>query len=83
MAYYPPPPPGRPVNDRSTVYGVIGIVGAFCCLPIGLIFGILAIRSARRFGRPATLGYIAIGLSVAVAIVHIIVWADGGYHVRR
>jgi hypothetical protein len=82
MAYYPPPPV-RPADNRSTVYGVVGIVGAFCCLPIGLVFGILAVRAARRTGRAPTLGYIAIGLSIAVAVVHLIVWVDGGYRVQR
>jgi hypothetical protein len=82
MAYYPPPPAQRS-REPSTIYGVVGIVGAFCCLPLGVIFGVLSVRAARRSGRPATLGYIAIGLSVAVAIAHIFIWSVGGYQHRR
>jgi hypothetical protein len=65
------------------LYGVVGIVGAFCCLPIGLVFGFLAVRAARQVGKPPTLGYIAIGLSIAVAVVHLVVWAGGGYDTHR
>lgn len=77
------PRPGGPANDRSTVFGVVGIVGAICCLPVGIIFGALAIRAARRSGRPPTLGYIAIGLSALVLIIQLILWATGTYHGNR
>jgi hypothetical protein len=73
------PRPGGPATDRTTVFGVVGIVGAICCLPIGILFGVLSIRAARRSGTSPTLGYIAIGLSGLALIVHLILWAVGDY----
>jgi hypothetical protein len=73
------PPPAAPANDRTTLYGVVGIVGAVCCLPVGIVFGVLAIRSARRAGKPPTLGYIAVGLCALAVVVELILWATGNY----
>ena len=83
MTPYPPPPPqpAAPGNDRTTLYGVLGIVGAICCVPLGILFGALAVRAARRGGKPATLGWIAIGLSVAALLLHVVLRVTGFYHV--
>ncbi len=65
------PQPAAPANDRTTLFGVIGIIGAICCFPVGIVFGILAIMQAKRSGKPPTLGYIAIGLCAVLVIVNI------------
>jgi hypothetical protein len=74
-----PPPPGPPLgavpaaNDRTTLYGVLGIViGLICCAPAGIVLGVLAIQQAKQNGKPPTLGYVAIAASVLQIIVGII-----------
>ncbi len=60
-------PPGVSTgqNDHTQLYGIIGmIVGLICCPIVGIVFGILSIRDARRFSNSPTLGYVAIGLSI-------------------
>ena len=40
-----PPQPAAPANDRTTLFGVLGIVGAFCCPVLGVvsIFAVIAV----------------------------------------
>jgi hypothetical protein len=72
MTYTPPPvppPPPNPVapggNDKTVMWGVIGIVTAICCCGIlGIIFGYLSTKEAQRSGKSPVLGYIAIGVGV-------------------
>lgn len=71
------PEPVSPANDRTTVYGVVGIIGAICCLPVGIILGILAVREAKRTGKPPTLGYIALIVSAISLVWTIIAFASG------
>ena len=59
------PPPAVSGRDRTTLWGVLGIViGLICCGVLGVIFGYLSIRDARRYGNSPVLGWIAIVLSV-------------------
>jgi hypothetical protein len=58
-----PPQPASPASDRTTTYGVIAIIGAICCVIIGVIFGILSYQEARKAGKQPTLAYIAFVLS--------------------
>jgi hypothetical protein len=74
-----PPPPGQypgaaPAgNDRSTLYGAIGIpVGLICCVPAGIVLGILSILEAKKYGKQPTLGYIAIAASVLGVVWNIL-----------
>ena len=73
-----PPPPGQypgaaPANDRSTLYGAIGIpVGLICCWPAGIVLGILSINEAKKNNKQPTLGYIAIAVSVLGIIWNIL-----------
>ncbi|HEX5541259.1 MAG TPA: hypothetical protein VFX60_06805 [Micromonospora sp.] len=61
----PYPPPAAQGRDRSTLWGVLGIViGLLCCGVAGIVFGYLSIRDARRFGKSPVLGWVAIVLSV-------------------
>jgi hypothetical protein len=74
----PPPPPNQPPpyqppyqpaggaggNDRTTMWGVLGIIiGLICCGILGIVFGALSIRDAKRYGRSQVLGWVAIVLS--------------------
>jgi Na+/proline symporter len=64
-------------NDRTTLWGVLGIIFAFCCGILGLIFGILSITSARNNSKPPTLGVIAIVISALNIIGGIVYSATG------
>ncbi|WP_320066431.1 DUF4190 domain-containing protein [Micromonospora sp. RTGN7] len=78
-APYPPPPPagGR---DRTTLWGVLGIVlGLICCGILGIVFGYLSIRDAKRYGQSPVLGYVAIALGVINIIGSAILRASGNY----
>ncbi|MGC4803679.1 hypothetical protein [Micromonospora sp. DT233] len=78
-AAYPPPPPagGR---DRTTAWGVLGIVlGLICCGILGVGFGYLSIRDAKRYGRSPVLGYVAIALGV-LNIIGSVILRVGGHH---
>ena len=71
--YSAPPPPQMPVTpakqDRSTLFGVLGIVIGFICCPIaGVVLGILAIRDAKAAGKSTALGIAAIVVSAVAAI---------------
>jgi hypothetical protein len=64
MAY-----PTEPVkSDRTTLFGVLGIVFAFCLWPAGLVFSILAMNAAGSAGKPKTLGIIGLVLTILAAI---------------
>jgi hypothetical protein len=69
--YYGQQPPAAPGNDKVTLWGVLGIVFAFCCWPLGVVFGVLCLMESKKVGKPQTLAYIAIGLSIALGILNI------------
>ena len=75
--YYYGPPPAAPGNDKVTLWGVLGIVFAFCCWPLGVVFGILSLLEARRYGKQPTLAYVTFGIIVLALIVNIILAATG------
>ncbi len=62
----PPPPAAAPAsNDRTQLFGILGIVlGLICCGVLGIVFGILSMNSAKQNGKPQTLGIIAIACGV-------------------
>jgi len=56
-------------QDRSQLYGILGIVIGFICCPIvGVVLGILSIRDARAVGKSPALGIAAIVVSAVAAI---------------
>jgi hypothetical protein len=59
-------------TDRTTLWGVLGIIGAFCCWPLGLMFGILCYLEARKFSKPPTLAYITFAILVVGLIANIV-----------
>lgn len=61
----------RPAGkDNTQLFGIIGIITAICCGLIGLIFGILSIMQARKWGNSPVLGWIAI----VIGVLNIIGW---------
>ncbi len=64
-------------NDRTTLWGVLGIVGAFCCWPLGVVFSILCLMEAKKFNKPPTLAYVAFGVLALGLVVNIIVLSTG------
>ncbi|MGI5523831.1 DUF4190 domain-containing protein [Micromonospora sp. CA-259024] len=78
--YPPPPPPPARGRDRTTLWGVLGIVlGLICCGILGIIFGYLSIRDARRYGQSPLLGYLAVVFGVINIIGGAILSATGNY----
>jgi hypothetical protein len=73
-APYPPPAATPAGNDKTTLWGVLGIViGLICCPILGVVFGILSMNEAKKVGKPNTLGIIAIVAS-ALNIIGSIVY---------
>ncbi len=72
-----PPPYGQPAaapsNDKTTLWGVLGIVFAFCCTPLGIVFAILSLLEAKKAGKQPTLAYIAFACA-AIGLIWNIFW---------
>lgn len=71
--------PAASGNDRTTLFGVLGIIFAFCCGILGIVFGILAITQARSNNKPPTLGVIAIVISILNIIGSAVYYGTGSY----
>ncbi|WP_347405329.1 hypothetical protein [Asanoa sp. WMMD1127] len=55
------------------MWGWLGIViGLICCGILGILFGVLSIRDARRFGKSQTIGWVAIVLSVVNIVASLV-----------
>nr|QLJ97888.1 DUF4190 domain-containing protein [Micromonospora carbonacea] len=79
-APYPPPPPQAGGRDRTRLWGVLGIIlGLLCCGILGIVFGYLSIRDAKRYGQSPVLGYLAIAFGVINIIGSAILRAGGNY----
>jgi hypothetical protein len=63
-----PPQPANPAKDRTTLFGVLGIVGAFCCWPLGFLFAFLSLTESKKVAKPPTLAYVGIGLSILAVL---------------
>ncbi|MGS2613435.1 DUF4190 domain-containing protein [Micromonospora sp. LZ34] len=75
-----PPPPPAGGRDRTTLWGILGIItGLLCCGILGVIFGWLSIRDAKRYGQSPVLGYLAITFGVINIIGSAILRATGNY----
>ena len=58
------PPPAAAGNDKTTLWGVLGIVFAFCCPLLGVVFAVLSQREANKVGKQPTLAYVGYALCV-------------------
>ena len=75
--YYGQQPPAAPGNDKVTLWGVLGIVFAICCWPLGIVFAVLGLLEAKKVGKPPTLAYIAFGIVALSLILNIVLAATG------
>jgi predicted membrane channel-forming protein YqfA (hemolysin III family) len=75
--YYGQQPPAAPGNDKVTLWGVLGIIFAICCWPLGLVFAILGLLEAKKVGKQPTLAYVAFGLIALSLILNIVLAATG------
>ncbi len=66
-----PQPPAAPAKDRTTFFGVLGIIGAVCCAPLGVVFALLSLMDARKNHKSSTIGYVALVLSVISLLANI------------
>lgn len=64
-------------NDKTTLWGVLGIVFAFCCLPLGVVFAVLSMLEAKKAGKQPTLAYVGFGLAALILVLDIILFATG------
>jgi hypothetical protein len=72
-----PPPAATPANDKTTLWGVLGIVFAICCPILGIIFAVLSMMEAKKVGKPQTLAYVGFALAAINIVVNIILSATG------
>jgi hypothetical protein len=77
--YYGQQPPAAAGNDKVTLWGVLGIVFALCCTPLGIVFAVLSLLEARKVGKQPTLAYIAFGIAALGIIGNIIAVSTGAY----
>jgi hypothetical protein len=65
-------------NDKTTLYGVLGIVFAICCPLVGVIFAILSMLEAKKAGKGPTLAYVGFVLAALNIIGGIYLFSVGG-----
>jgi hypothetical protein len=71
MSY--PPAPAAAGNDKTTLWGVLGIViGLICCPILGIVFGVLSMNEAKKAGKQPTLAYVAFALSALNIILGVV-----------
>jgi hypothetical protein len=72
-----PGPAATPANDRTTLWGVLGIVFAFCCPILGAVFAFLSFNDAKKTGKPPTLAYVGWALAALNIVLNIVLAASG------
>ena len=73
------PPPAAAANDKTTLWGVLGIVFAICCPLLGVVFSVLSLLDAKKVGKQPTLAYIGFALAALNVISSGILMANGNY----
>jgi hypothetical protein len=70
-----PGPAATPANDKTTLWGVLGIIiGLLCCWPLGVVFGVLSLQESKKAGKPPTLAYLAFAASLLNIIGAVVYW---------
>jgi hypothetical protein len=60
--------------------GIVGVVFAVCCWPLGLILSIVTVAITAKGTAAKTLGYVGLGLAGLVGVIFIILAATGHVH---
>jgi hypothetical protein len=82
MHMTPPPPPGygpppaAPSNDKTTLWGVLGIVFSLCCVPLGIVFAVLSHMEANKAGKSPTLAIVAYCVAALGVVLNIVYWIN-------
>jgi hypothetical protein len=73
--------PGAPAggSDKTTLFGVLGIILGICCWPAGLVFAILSLNQSKKYNSSPTLAYVAFVI-VAINLVLSIVGTTQGWY---
>lgn len=66
-------------SDKTTLWGVLGIIFALCCLPAGIIFAILSLNESKKHNNSPTLAYVAFAICGLSVIFNIIGFSSGWY----
>ncbi|HCT81407.1 MAG TPA: hypothetical protein DGG94_18845 [Micromonosporaceae bacterium] len=67
-------------NDKTTLWGVLGIVFGFCCWPLGVVFAVLSLQEAKKYGKQPTLAYVGFGVAALAVVLTIINFATGAFY---
>jgi hypothetical protein len=74
----PMPPGAVPANDKTQLWGILGIVtGLICCPILGVVFGVLSLQESKKSGKPPTLAYAAFGASAVGIVITVILNVAG------
>jgi hypothetical protein len=74
------PPAAAPAgNDKTTLWGVLGIIFTFCCWPLGVVFAVLSLLEAKKAGKQPTLAYVTFGILAVVLVIDLILLATGNF----
>lgn len=71
----PPPPAGG--NDKTTLFGVLGIIFALCCPIVGIIFAILSMNQAKKFGTSQALGVTGLVIAGVNILLNVVGFSAG------
>jgi len=75
-----PGAPGAPAptgNDKTTLFGVLGIVLGVCCWPVGLVFAFLSLNQSKTYGSQPTIAYVAFAVAGVVGVLSILNFSLG------
>lgn len=65
-------------NDKTTLFGVLGIVfSVICCPIIGIIFSVLSMNEAKKYGKQPTLAYVGFALAALFIVLNIVLAVSG------
>lgn len=64
-------------SDKTTLWGVLGIVFALCCPIVGIIFAILSLLETKKHNTSPALAYVGFVIAGLNILLNIILTATG------
>ncbi len=68
-----------PAKDRTVLWGLLAVLGAFCCPPVGIVFGVLCLQDTKKHNKSPFFAYVVLGIVAAGLLVHVILFAADAY----